>query len=141
MTRLRVGQWSIHSFRNEFSSLSMNIEELRAYCMSMKGGEESFPFDDKTLVFKVMGKIFCLAGLENNPVQVNLKCDPEKAIELREEFSGVLPGYHMNKTHWNTVVFDGSFSDDQARVWIQHSYDLVAATLSKQLKLELNQLT
>lgn len=109
--------------------------------MSLKGVSEGFPFDDKTLVFKVMGKMFCLAGLENNPVQINVKCEPEKAVELREEFSGVIPGYHMSKLHWNTLVFDGSFSDELARRWIKDSYDLVAASLTKQLKLELNQLT
>lgn len=107
--------------------------------MSLKGVTEGFPFDDKTLVFKVMGKMFCLAGLENSPVQINVKCEPEKALELREEFSGVIPGYHMSKVHWNTLVFDGSFSDDQARIWINDSYELVAASLTKQLKLELNQ--
>ena len=85
--------------------------------------------------------MFCLAGLENNPISFNVKCDPEKAIELREEFAGVIPGYHMNKTHWNTVIFDGSFSDQHARMWIKDSYDLVAASLSKQLKLELHKLT
>jgi predicted DNA-binding protein (MmcQ/YjbR family) len=108
--------------------------------LAKKGVDESFPFDDKTLVFKVMGKMFCLCGLENNPTSVNLKCDPEKAIELREAYSGVQPGYHMNKQHWNTVVFDGSFDDAEARSWIDDSYELVAASLSKKLKAELNTL-
>ncbi|MCB0755613.1 MAG: MmcQ/YjbR family DNA-binding protein [Flavobacteriales bacterium] len=119
----------------------MNVEELRAFCLSLKGVEEGFPFDESTLVFKVMGKMFCLCGLENNPVQFNVKCDPEKAIELREEYSGVLPGYHMNKTHWNTLVFDGSFDDEQARGWINDSYALVAASLPKKLKEELAELS
>lgn len=116
----------------------MNVEELREFCLSLKGVEEGFPFGEETMVFKVMGKIFCLCGLESNPLQFNVKCDPEKAIDLREQFSGVSPGYHMNKQHWNTIVMDGSFSDGQARQWIVDSYALVAASLSKQLKAELN---
>ncbi|MDP6908636.1 MAG: MmcQ/YjbR family DNA-binding protein [Flavobacteriales bacterium] len=115
----------------------MNVEEIREFCLSLKGVEESFPFDETTLVFKVMGKMFCLCALENNPVSCNLKCDPEKAIELREEFSGVRPGFHMNKTHWNTVEFNGSFADSTAKEWIVDSYNLVAASLTKKLKEEL----
>ncbi len=118
----------------------MNIEELRIFCLSLKGVTESFPFDEKTLVFKVMGKMFCLSGIENNPVQFNAKCNPEKAIELREEFSGVLPGYHMSKQHWNTVVFDGSISKELAKEWIQDSYQLVADGLPKKLKTELSEI-
>lgn len=90
------------------------------------------------MVFKAMGKVFCLAGLNSNPLSFNLKCNPEKAIELREEYLGVLPGYHMNKTHWNTVVLDGSFSDEQARQWILDSYALIIEALPKKLKEELN---
>jgi len=116
----------------------MNIEELREFCLSFKGTDESFPFDEQTLVFKVMGKMFCLSGLEHTPTQCNLKCDPERAIELREEYAGVLPGYHMSKAHWNTIVFDGSFSDELAKEWIQDSYDLVVSGLPKKLKNELN---
>lgn len=118
----------------------MNVEELRIFCLSLKGVEEGVPFGPETLVFKVMGKMFCLTGLERFPFACNVKCDPEKAIELREEYSGVLPGWHMSKTHWNTIEFDGSFDDDQAREWIKDSYDLVAASLTKKLKLELEQL-
>lgn len=116
----------------------MNIEDLRKFCLALKGVDEGFPFGETVLVFRVMGKMFCLAGLDNNPFQFNLKCDPEKAIELRETYSGVIPGYHMNKQHWNTVVIDGSFSDELAHEWIIESYALVAASLSKQLKVELN---
>jgi predicted DNA-binding protein (MmcQ/YjbR family) len=87
-----------------------------------------------------MGKMFCLAGLENNPLQFNAKCNPEKAIELREAYTGVIPGYHMNKQHWNTVIFDGSFSDEMAKEWIKESYDLIAGSLPKKLKTELNAL-
>jgi predicted DNA-binding protein (MmcQ/YjbR family) len=85
----------------------MNIEQIREYCLKKKGVTEEFPFDEETLVFKVMGKIFILASLDSIPLQFNLKCDPEKAIELREEYEAVQPGYHMNKRHWNTVIIDG----------------------------------
>lgn len=118
----------------------MNIEELRAYCLSLKGVEEGFPFGESTLVFKVMGKMFLACNLEWSPLAFNVKCDPEKAIELRESYSGVQPGYHMNKQHWNTVVFDGSFDDAEARDWIDNSYQLVAASLTKKLKEELSTL-
>ncbi|MFC2176106.1 MmcQ/YjbR family DNA-binding protein [Bacteroidota bacterium] len=118
----------------------MNIEELRGFCLSFKGVEESFPFDETTMVFKVMDKIFCLSGLENNPLQCNVKCDPEKALELREEYTGVVPGYHMSKVHWNTLVFDDSFSDDMAKEWIRESYNLVVSGLPNRLKNELNAL-
>ncbi len=119
----------------------MNVEELREFCLSLKRVEEGFPFGVEIMVFKVMGKIFCLCGLDSHPLQFNVKCNPEKAIELREEFSGVIPGYHMNKQHWNTIVMDGSFLDDQAKNWIVDSYSLIAASLPKQLKAELNQLS
>lgn len=118
----------------------MNIEELRRFCLSLKGVEEGFPFDEETLVFKVMGKMFCLSGLEHHPFQFNVKCDPELCITLREEYSGVIPGYHMSKTHWNTIVFDGSFSDELAKEWIMMSYNLVVAGLTKKLKEELKAL-
>ena len=119
----------------------MNVEELRAYCLSLKGVEESFPFDDTILVFKVLGKMFCACGLDRYPFQINLKCEPEKAIELREEYTGVEPGWHMNKKHWNTVVFDGSFDDEQAKSWIDDSYELVVTSLTKKLKEELAELS
>mgnify|MGYP002636618785 CR=1 FL=1 len=115
----------------------MNIEELREYCLNLKGVEEGFPFGETTLVFKVMGKMFCLCGMDKHPVQFNVKCDPEKAIELREEFSGVIPGYHMNKQHWNTIVMDGSFSNEMAQQWILDSYQLIAQSLPKSLRTEL----
>ncbi len=118
----------------------MNIEELRGYCLSLKGVEEGFPFGEDTLVFKVMGKMFCLCGLEKQPLQFNLKCQPELAVELREEYTGVIPGYHMNKTHWNTAVMDGSFDDEKAKEWIPLSYKSVADSLTKKLKTELAQL-
>jgi predicted DNA-binding protein (MmcQ/YjbR family) len=104
----------------------MNIEILRDYCISKADAEECFPFGDDTLVFKIDGKIFALAGLEGDP-SVNLKCDPEYALELRENYPCVQPGYHMNKKHWNTIILDGSVPDNLVFSWIDHSYDLVAA--------------
>ena len=91
----------------------MNLEELRNYCISKNGVEETLPFGPDTLVYKVMGKVFLLTGIEYNPIQFNIKCDPEKAIELREQFSCVIPAYHMNKKHWITVISDGSLSNKQ----------------------------
>jgi predicted DNA-binding protein (MmcQ/YjbR family) len=109
----------------------MNIELIREYCLKKKGVTEEFPFDEETLVFKVMAKIFLLASLESIPLQINLKCDPEKAVELREEYDAVQPGYHMNKKHWNTIIIDGSISSGKISEWIDESYSLVAAGLKK----------
>jgi len=109
----------------------MNIEELRNYCISKKGVEETLPFGPETLVFKVMGKAFLLTGIDSRPLQFNVKCDPEKAIALREQHDCVLPGYHMNKKHWNTVIADGSVTDKKLQEWIDHSYELVVKGLSK----------
>jgi predicted DNA-binding protein (MmcQ/YjbR family) len=109
----------------------MNIEQIREYCLKKKGVTEEFPFDEETLVFKVMGKIFLLASLESIPLQINLKCDPEKAIELREEYEAVQPGYHMNKTHWNTIILDGTLPAKKIFEWIDDSYNLVVSGLKK----------
>ncbi len=114
----------------------MNIEELRSYCISKKGVSEDFPFDETTLVFKVMGKMFALTDLEGE-LSINLKCDPEKAVELRELYSCVLPGYHMSKKHWNTILVDGSVPDQLIRQWIDHSYALVVEKLTKKQRDEL----
>ncbi len=116
----------------------MNLEELREYCISKKGVEETLPFGPDTLVFKVMGKAFLLTGFENNPVQFNVKCNPEKAIELREQYPCVLPGYHMNKKHWNTIIADGSAANKLLEQWITDSYNLVADGLTKKEKEKLN---
>lgn len=102
----------------------MNIEELRSYCLSKPGVTEGFPFGEDTLVFKVKGKIFVLANLDGD-LSINLKCDPAFALELRERFSSVIPGYHMNKKHWNTVFIDGTIPDKEILTWIGLSYDLV----------------
>lgn len=115
----------------------MNIESYRNYCLFKKGVTEEFPFDETTLVFKVMGKMFTLANVDTF-VSFNVKCDPEYAVELREKYSGVLPGYHMSKKHWNTIMMDGSIPDNMAYEWLDHSYDLVVSKFSKKLKEELN---
>ena len=103
----------------------MNIEILREYCNSKLGSEETFPFGEDTLVFKKDGKIFALANLDGDPT-VNLKCDPVFAIELREKYPSVIPGYHMNKKHWNTIILDGSVPDKEILSWIDHSFELVS---------------
>ena len=105
----------------------MNIEELRDFVLQKPMVTEGFPFGQDTLVFKVKEKIFLLTGLENNPVQFNVKCNPEKAIEWRERYPDcVLPGYHMNKKHWNTVIVEGTLSKKLLKEMIDHSYTLVA---------------
>jgi predicted DNA-binding protein (MmcQ/YjbR family) len=109
----------------------MNIEEVRDYALSLNEVEEGFPFGEDTLVFKTNNKIFLLVSLLAAPLQFNVKCDPEKAVELRENYSAILPGYHMNKKHWNTVIIDGSLSLKQLQDFIKHSYDLVAAKARK----------
>lgn len=103
----------------------MDIVSLREYCISKKGAGESFPFGDDTLVFKVNGKIFALVNLEGE-LNLNLKCDPALAEELRERYDAVQPGYHMNKKHWNTIILDGSVPDKEVFSWIDHSYNLIA---------------
>ena len=117
----------------------MNVEEFRAYCITKKGVTEGFPFDGSTLVFKVMGKMFALSDVDQFDF-VNLKCDPEKAIALREEFQGVTPGYHMNKKHWNSVSVLGDISDKLIYEWVDDSYDLVVSSLTKKLQEELKKL-
>jgi predicted DNA-binding protein (MmcQ/YjbR family) len=105
----------------------MNIEELREYCLEKPNSTESFPFDNETLVFKVNNKMFLLASIESQPLQFNVKCNPEQAIELREQYPmAVLPGYHMNKKHWNTIIINGDLSLVQLQQFIDQSYDLVA---------------
>lgn len=108
----------------------MNIEELREFCLSLSATDEGFPFDSETLVFKVKGKMFCLTSVDRYK-SINLKCDPEKAIELRELYPDVIPGYHMSKKHWNTVMMDGTLTDDLIREWIVDSYTLVVKSLPK----------
>ncbi len=111
----------------------MNIEEIRSYCLSFRGTTEGFPFDNRTLVFKVQGKMFALIDVETAE-SINLKCEPEKAIQLREEFSAVKEGYHMSKKHWNTVILQSELSTNQIKEMIDHSYELVKKGLTKKLR-------
>lgn len=111
----------------------MHIEGLRDYCISLPAVTEEFPFDNDTLVFKVAGKMFALTSL-SNPVSVNLKCDPEKALEYRAMYNAVSPGYHMSKTHWNTVHFNEDVDDVLLLQMIKDSYNLVVQGLSKKIR-------
>lgn len=115
----------------------MNIEELRDYCLALPGTTEGFPFGEQTLVFKIGGKIYLLTSLDAAQLQFNVKCNPTRAVELREEYGCVLPGYHMNKDHWNTIVVDGSVSEVTLRSWISDSYSLVLASLPVKFRAEL----
>ena len=109
----------------------MHLEELRDYCMAKPGVTEGFPFGGDVLVFKVMGKMFALVNIETLPTSVNLKCDPERAIELREHYQAVEPGYHMNKQHWNTVALQADLPPGELRALVDHSYALVVQRLKK----------
>lgn len=116
----------------------MHIDEFREYCLSKPGTEDCFPFDESTLVFKVMGKMFALTSLDREDFRVNLKCDPDRAIELRENYEDIIAGYHMSKKHWNTVILEDSLLDESFILeLIDHSYDLVVKGLTKKLKEEL----
>jgi len=109
----------------------MNIEEFREYCISKPGATEEFPFDETTLVFKVAGKMFALTDLEDD-FKISIKCDPEKAIELREQYpDSVMPAYHMSKKHWNMIYIDGRIPDNKLFEWIDDSYKLVIGKLPK----------
>ena len=114
----------------------MHIEEFREFCLAKPGVTEGFPFGEDTLVLKVMDKVFALTGLSEE-FAINLKCDPERAVMLREENPAIQPGYHMNKKHWNTVYVDGSLSDKFLQELIDHSYDRVVAGLPKKVREEL----
>jgi predicted DNA-binding protein (MmcQ/YjbR family) len=114
----------------------LNVEQFRSYCLAKRGVTEEFPFGEETLVYKVMGKMFALADVTLFE-SINLKCDPELAAELREQYPAVQPGYHMNKKHWNTVLMDGSLPDKLVKNWIDNSYNLVVASLPVRVKAEL----
>lgn len=114
----------------------MNIEDLRNYCLLKKGAGESFPFDESTLVFKVEGKMFLLTDLVDE-FSINIKCTPDKALELREHYPCVKPGYHMNKKYWVTVEIDGSVGDDTLYAWIDESYRIVVAGLPGSIREKL----
>jgi predicted DNA-binding protein (MmcQ/YjbR family) len=115
----------------------MNIESLREYCLSKKGTSEDTPFDEHTLCLRVGKKIFAITGLDQIELRVNLKCDPERAIDLRERYENIIPGYHMNKKLWNTVIMDESLDDAFYHELIDHSYDLIYKSLTKKIKAEI----
>lgn len=116
----------------------MNYEDLREYCLSLKGVSESFPFDESSLVLKVQGKMFALLPLDNPETQIALKCIPERAIQLREDYEAITPAYHFNKKHWNSVRVNAAISKEFMCELIQHSYDLVVAGLTRKLREELH---
>lgn len=119
----------------------MDLDTLIAYILPKSGVEETFPFDEKTLVWKVMGKMFALSNITEEVLRVNLKCDPERSIELREEYPEIIPGYHMNKKHWNTVIIgEGGLEQSLILGLIDHSYELVVKSLTKAKKEELAEL-
>lgn len=118
----------------------MNLELIREHCLSKPGVEESLPFDEDSPVYKVMNKIFVIASL-TPPYSINVKCDPEKAVELRERYDGVTPGYHMNKKHWNTVDINSGIPDKLILAWIDDSYNLIVNGLSRKAKQELQDMT
>ena len=121
----------------------MNIEEFVGYCLAKKAATEEFPFDNDTLVFKIGGKIFALVSLrkwEEGEPSVNLKCDPERAIVLREQFDDIIPGYHMSKVHWNTVFINKGVNDSLIKQLVDDSYALVLKSLTKKVQQEINEL-
>jgi predicted DNA-binding protein (MmcQ/YjbR family) len=116
-------------------SLTMNLEQIRLFCLSLPEVSEDLPFDENILAFRVCGKIFALLSLNSSPLTINLKCEPSLAVELRERFVCVQPGYHMNKTHWNTVTLDGSAPRAEVQAWVEHSWERVASGLKKDERL------
>lgn len=114
----------------------MDLEDVRTFCLKKKGVVETFPFGENTPVYKVAGKMFLLAMM-THPVSINIKCEPEKAVELREQYDAVTPGYHMNKLHWNTVMLENSIPDKLIYSWIDDSYNLVVESLPKKDKTAL----
>lgn len=119
----------------------MNIEEIRDYCLSMKAVTESTPFDDVTLVFKVAGKMFAIIPMDETDLRITLKCDPVIALQLREQYPCVQPGYHTSKKHWNTILVDGSVGKEKIIEWIDHSYAMVVKGLTAKLRSEYRLIT
>ncbi len=118
----------------------MNLEELTQFCTNLKGATFDFPFDETTMVFRIGGKMFCLADTEDIPFRFNLKCDPEYAIELRERYETITPGYHCNKKHWNTIEPNARIKRELIYELIEHSYKLVYNSLKKSQKEEIEKL-
>ena len=117
----------------------MNIEDFRNFCLSFKSATEDLPFDETTLVFKVAGKMFALTDIDNF-VSINVKCEPEKALILREKYSAVIPVFHMNKKHWNTIKIDDTIPDKMIKQWVADSYNLIVNKLPKKIKKEILQI-
>ena len=115
----------------------MDAAELRRWCLAQNGAIEDFPFTPEHSVFKVVGKMFALSALERTPLEVSVKCEPELAVELRNSYPAIRPGYHLNKRHWNTITLDGSMSDQLVRDLIEDSYDLVVSALPKRVRAKL----
>jgi len=119
----------------------MTLETLVDYCMKKPGTEDTFPFGPDVLVFKVMNKMYALTNLTDENLRVNLKCEPERAIELRDEYEEIIPGYHMSKKHWNTVIIGSGYLDEKfIKELIDDSYDLIVASLPKKTREELEKL-
>lgn len=119
----------------------MELEEIRQHCLLKPGVTEDFPFDESVLAFRVMGKIFLLTNIDAFPQSFNVKCEPELAVDLRDQYDAVQPGYHMNKKHWNTIILDGTVEDALLIEWIDHSYARVAAGLTRAQRDQLKQQT
>jgi len=117
----------------------MDLLDFIETCMSLKAVEETTPFGPDALVYKVVGKMFALTSPDEVPSRVNLKCDPERALELRDEYESIIPGYHMNKQHWNTVILDGTVPDELLGELIEHSYTLVVKGMTKKQRAELEE--
>ena len=115
----------------------MDATGLRAWCLEQPGAIEVFPFGPETSVFKVAGKIFAISALDRTPLNVSVKCEPELAVALRHSYEAIVPGYHLDKRHWNTITLDGSLADDMVRNLIEDSYDLIVAALPRRARDEL----
>ena len=115
----------------------MNTKSLEAYLLSKKGASKEFPFGDYVAVFKVMGKMFAVVSEQDNPLRINLKATPEDCIAFREIYECVIPGYHMSKKHWNTIILDGTMEDDNLKLMIDDSYELIVSKLTKKQREEL----
>ena len=125
------------SYLGENLLIPMTLDELREYCLAKPATEETLPFGPDVLVFKAGGKMFALTGLDEEDLRVNLKCDPERAVQLRERYEEIRPGFHINKKHWNTVyIDDGDLRDDFVYELIDHSYALIIASLTKKKRAE-----
>ena len=118
----------------------MNLENIRAHCLAFSGVTEECPFGPEVPVYKVLGKMFALLSPDEVPASMNLKCDPERALDLRDQYESILPGYHMSKKHWNTLILDGSLPSPLIKELIDHSYELVVGGLTKKDREKLQQL-